>query len=148
MAEPTTLDPADQTPLKVLEGMLATHKPYKNDECIPCGAVIKMGFFFDGFGRHRDHDSPSTSRYSNICRLWEAHCERLDKRQRGMANQFCCRFYYSGLGTELNPTEDDMIESDVFGPLNAAPSRIVENKLLGFLPFASMTRATQLALAS
>ena len=35
--------------------MLATHKPYTHDECIPCGAVIKMGFFFDGFGR--DHDS-------------------------------------------------------------------------------------------
>jgi hypothetical protein len=102
MVDPTLLDPADRTPLKVLEGMLATHKPYKHDECIPCGAVIKMGFFFDGFGRHRDHDDPSTSRYSNICRLWEAHRDMLDRRQRSMPNQFWFPFYFSGLGTELN----------------------------------------------
>jgi hypothetical protein len=102
MADATLLDPADRTPLKVLEGMLATHKPYKHDECIPCGAVIKMGFFFDGFGRNRDHDDPGTSRYSNICRLWEAHRDMLDKRQRNTPNQFWYPFYYSGLGTELN----------------------------------------------
>jgi len=102
MADATLIDIADRTPLKVLEGMLATHKPYKHDECIPCGAVIKMGFFFDGFGRNRDHDDPSTSRYSNICRLWEAHRENLDPRRKDKPNQFWYRFYYSGLGTELN----------------------------------------------
>ena len=102
MAEAKLLDAADRTPLRVLEGMLATHKPYKHDECIPCGAVVKMGFFFDGFGRNRDHDNAATSRYSNICRLWEAHRDMLDRRRRAMPNQFWYRFYYSGLGTELN----------------------------------------------
>ena len=102
MAEATKLDPADRTPSKVLDGMLMAHKPYKSDDCIRCGAVIKMGFFFDGFGRHRDVDDPSTSRYSNICRLWEAHREMRDTRRQKMLNQFWYRFYYSGLGTELN----------------------------------------------
>ncbi|MEZ0606515.1 hypothetical protein ACAX43_30965 [Paraburkholderia sp. IW21] len=57
MADPTQLDAADRTPLKVLDGMLAAHKPYRHDDCIPCGAVIKMGFFVGGFGRNRDHDN-------------------------------------------------------------------------------------------
>jgi Uncharacterized alpha/beta hydrolase domain (DUF2235) len=102
MVEIAQLDPSDRTPLKVLDGMLMAHEPYKHDECIPCGAVIKMGFFFDAFGRNRDHDDPSTSRYSNICRLWEAHRENVDSRRKDMPNQFWYRFYYSGLGTELN----------------------------------------------
>jgi Uncharacterized alpha/beta hydrolase domain (DUF2235) len=82
--------------------MLDTHKPYKRDECIPCGAVIKMGFFFDGFGRNRDQDDPDSSRYSNICRLWEAHRDNDDSRRDTMPNQFWYPFYYSGLGTPLN----------------------------------------------
>lgn len=102
MAEPTQLDPADRTPHKVLDGMLAAQMPYKRDECIPCGAVIKMGFFFDGFGRNRHQDDPGTSRYSNISRLWEAHRENLDQRRKDTPNQFWYRFYYSGLGTPLN----------------------------------------------
>jgi hypothetical protein len=102
MADPTQLDAADRTPMKVLDGMLAANKPYKHDDCIPCGAVIRMGFFFDGFGRNRDHDDPSTSRYSNICRLWEAHRDNIDARRKDMPNQFWYPFYYSGLGTELN----------------------------------------------
>ena len=87
MAEPTQLDPADRTPHRVLDGMLDTHKPYKRDECIPCGAVIKMGFFFDGFGRNRDQDDPTTSRYSNICRLWEAHRDNDDRRRDTMRSE-------------------------------------------------------------
>jgi len=100
MAE--AIDPADRTPMFVLDGMLHAHKPYKRDECIPCGAVIQMGFFFDAFGRHRGLDDPMTSRYSNICRLWEAHRENLDVRRDEQPNRFWYRFYYSGLGTELN----------------------------------------------
>ena len=56
MADAKLLDATDRTPLKVLDGMLATHKPYTHDECIPCGAVTKIGFFFDGFGRSRDQE--------------------------------------------------------------------------------------------
>jgi hypothetical protein len=61
-----------------------------------------MGFFFDGFGRNRDHDDPATSRYSNICRLWEAHRDNLDLRRQTIPNELWYPFYYSGLGTELN----------------------------------------------
>ncbi|MDF3832235.1 hypothetical protein P3W85_04610 [Cupriavidus basilensis] len=73
MAKP--LDSADRTPQDVLDGMLSAHKPYKHDECIPCGAVVKMGFFFDAFGRHRKQDDSTMSRYSNISRL-PAACSR------------------------------------------------------------------------
>jgi len=109
MADTNEIDPVDRTPIKVIDGMLAEHTPYKHDECIPCGAVIKMGFFFDGFGRNRDHDDPNTSRYSNICRLWEAHRDMLDRRRQSMPNQFWYRFYYSGLGTELNKDAENNV---------------------------------------
>ena len=33
--------------------------PFKN--CLPCGIVVRMGFFFDAFGRHRDQDDPASS---------------------------------------------------------------------------------------
>ncbi|MDT6962066.1 DUF2235 domain-containing protein [Cupriavidus sp. SZY C1] len=102
MTNTTSLDSVDRTPNRVLDGMMAAHKPYKADDCIPCGAVARMGFFFDGFGRHRDIDDPATSRYSNICRLWEAHRDNLDRRREKMPNQFWYPFYYSGLGTPLN----------------------------------------------
>jgi len=60
MANSTQLDPADRTPSKVLDGMLVAHKPYKHDDCIPRGAIIKMGFFFDAFSCGRDDDGMST----------------------------------------------------------------------------------------
>jgi len=102
MTKLTNIDPADATPGEVYDGMLISHKALKRDECIPCGAIIKMGFFFDGFGRHRDQDDPKTSRYSNICRLWEAHRDNRDSRRKECPNQFWYPFYYSGLGTPLN----------------------------------------------
>ncbi|WP_052652696.1 DUF2235 domain-containing protein [Pandoraea oxalativorans] len=103
MTERTThLHPEDQTPLDVLTALGEQLGAFPKDACIPCGAVIHIGFFFDGFGRHRDQDDPSTSRYSNICRLWEAHRENADRRREKTPNQFWYRFYYSGLGTALN----------------------------------------------
>ncbi|AZG16116.1 DUF2235 domain-containing protein [Cupriavidus pauculus] len=102
MTDSWKIDPADATPHEVYDGMLVSHKALKRDECIPCGAIVKMGFFFDGFGRHRDQDDPKTSRYSNICRLWEAHRDNDDSRRKDFPNQFWYPFYYSGLGTPLN----------------------------------------------
>ncbi|WP_175797118.1 DUF2235 domain-containing protein [Burkholderia ambifaria] len=64
--------------------------------------LYTSAFFFDGFGRHRDYDDKSTSRYSNICRLWEAHSDNKDRRRRQESNHFWYPLYYSGLGTELN----------------------------------------------
>ncbi|ACR30689.1 DUF2235 domain-containing protein [Burkholderia glumae] len=102
MADTTQLDPADRTSIDVQTAIGEKRRAYPTDACIPCGAVIHIGFFFDGFGRHRDHDDPATSRYSNICRLWEAHRDNKDRRREKTPNQFWYRFYYSGLGTDLN----------------------------------------------
>ncbi|KAK42435.1 hypothetical protein BG58_03580 [Caballeronia jiangsuensis] len=102
MAEKRKLDTADQTPRDVINAIGENAKAYRSDQCIPCGAVVHLGFFFDGFARSRDHDDPETSRYSNICRLWEAHRDNNDRRRGKLPNQFWYPFYYSGLGTELN----------------------------------------------
>jgi hypothetical protein len=102
VVDKTILGPEDRTPPEVRAAIGENQKAYPHDECIPCGSVIHVGFFFDGFGRHRDYDDKNTSRYSNICRLWEAHRENKDRRRRQEPNQFWYRLYYSGLGTELN----------------------------------------------
>lgn len=102
MTDKAVVTPADRTPTAVRAAIGENQKAYPRDECIPCGAVIHVGFFFDGFGRHRDYDGKNTSRYSNICRLWEAHRDNEDPRREQQSNQFWYPFYYSGLGTELN----------------------------------------------
>ncbi|HDR9511319.1 TPA: DUF2235 domain-containing protein, partial [Burkholderia cepacia] len=115
MADKTILDPADRTPLEVRAAIGENQKAYPQDDCIPCGAVIHVGFFFDGFGRHRDYDDKNTSRYSNICRLWEAHSDNKDRRRRKESNHFWYPLYYSGLGTELNKeAREGQIVSAVF----------------------------------
>ncbi|KVT50429.1 hypothetical protein WK53_10315 [Burkholderia ubonensis] len=112
MANNNHLDSADQTPIEVCAAIGENKKAYPHDACIPCGAVVHMGFFFDGFGRHRDYDDKNSSRYSNICRLWEAHRNITDRRRRSVPNQFWYRFYFSGLGTELNEdVRDGLAES-------------------------------------
>jgi hypothetical protein len=101
MAEQIKLDPDDATPMSVYMQLVSQDASmYPKGDCIPCGATIRMGFFFDAFGRNRDIDDPASSQYSNISRLWEAHCEMKDTSRP--ANQFWLRFYYSGLGTPLN----------------------------------------------
>ena len=95
MTSRNRLDSADRTPLNVRAAIGENQKAYPSDACISCGAVVHMGFFFDGFGRHRDYDDPATSRYSNICRLWEAHRENRDSRQQDFPNQFWYRSYFS-----------------------------------------------------
>jgi hypothetical protein len=102
MTDKTVVSPADRTPVEVRAAIGENRKSYPHDECIPCGAVIHVGFFFDGFGRHRDYDEKNTSRYSNICRLWEAHRHNEDPRREQESNQFWYPLYYSGLGTSLN----------------------------------------------
>lgn len=68
-------------------------------ECATCGLIIKIGFFFDAFGRHRDLDSPA-DRQSNVAKLWLAH---KDNSTRGRPLQHIyLKYYYSGLGTPLN----------------------------------------------
>ncbi|WP_439889627.1 hypothetical protein ACS7SF_09885 [Ralstonia sp. 25C] len=130
MADSTQLDPADQTPLAVRVAMGENHKAYPSDACIPCGAVVHMGFFFDGFGRNRDQDDKQTSLYSNICRLWEAHRENRDARKKDFPNQFWYRFYYSGLGTELNEEAREGQVVSALGKLGKEAAKSAEKKSL------------------
>ncbi|MGU7843128.1 hypothetical protein ACV22V_27080 [Burkholderia sp. AW33-5] len=105
MAEKIKLDPDDTTPLSVYMQVARQNETmYPKSDCMPCGATIRMGFFFDGFGRNRDADDSASSQYSNISRLWEAHREMKDVRRP--VNQFWYRYYYSGLGTPLNDDSD------------------------------------------
>ncbi len=48
MAETTQLDPADRTPVGVRAAIGENQKAFPNDDCIPCGAVVHMGFLFPG----------------------------------------------------------------------------------------------------
>lgn len=63
------LPPEDRTPASVLKKMAENEAAYPKDDCLECGAVIRIGFFFDGFGRSRDVDRNHPTFYSNICRL-------------------------------------------------------------------------------
>jgi len=107
MANP--LPPVDRTPASVLKKMADSEAAYPKQDCNECGAVIRIGFFFDGFGRSRDVDSKHPTFYSNVSRLWEAHYSHDDEDRP--VNQYWFRFYYSGLGTELNEDakNDDLI---------------------------------------
>ena len=123
MAERIKLDPDDATPMSAYMQLVCQDaNMYPKGDCLPCGATIRMGFFFDAFGRSRDVDDKASSQYSNICRLWEAHRDN-DDRHRPV-NQFWYRFYYSGLGTPLN----DDAESRVLVNVRAAAVKMAAKK--------------------
>ena len=59
------LDPDDATPQSVrmaVDKMVAAN--YPKGDCLPCGATIRIGVFFDAFGRSRDEDDPDSGLYS------------------------------------------------------------------------------------
>lgn len=95
-----TNDIVDRTPASVLKAMAQNDAAYPKDDCVPCGAVIRMGFFFDGFGRNRDVDRAHPTFFSNISRLWDAHFTESDAGRP--VHQHWFRFYYSGIGSPLN----------------------------------------------
>lgn len=111
MANPDAgeLSPIDRTPASVLKKIAESEAAYPKDDCQECGAIVRIGFFFDGFGRSRDADGKHPTFYSNISRLWEAHYAHDDEDRP--VKQYWFRFYYSGLGTELNEDakNDDLI---------------------------------------
>jgi regulator of protease activity HflC (stomatin/prohibitin superfamily) len=117
-ANASALSPADKTPPNVVLGMASHIAATKNAEKLACQCDIHIGFFFDGFGRSRDLDDPASSRYSNICRLWEAHRDNKDDRRKDTPNEFWYSFYYSGLGTPLN--DDAASNAIVSGALKVA----------------------------
>src|SRR4051812_49375945 len=96
----TVIQKCDRTPFAVKDAMASRSIDYPLTTCMSCKSVIRMGFFFDAFGRHRDRDDAQSSMYSSISRLWEAHRHIDDDRMSKTEHWY--RFYYSGLGTPLN----------------------------------------------
>jgi hypothetical protein len=69
----------------------------RSSHIAPCEHTLRIGFFFDGFGRHRIKDM-QTGRVSNIGKLFLAHPER-----QADGAQFSYRaFYASGLGEDFS----------------------------------------------
>lgn len=90
----------DRTPASVLKAIAQNEAAYPKDSCTECGLTLRMGFFFDGFGRNKDLDENDPSFFSNVSRLWMAHFAEEDSERP--KKQHWLRFYYSGLGVELN----------------------------------------------
>jgi hypothetical protein len=119
------LPPEDSTPASVLKKMAENEAAYPKDDCLECGAVIRIGFFFDGFGRSRDVDRNDPTFYSNICRLWEAHYIQTDLGRP--EKQFWFRFYYSGLGTELNEDAKEKQDALIYAATVAGSKALSES---------------------
>ncbi|MFY0478133.1 hypothetical protein [Achromobacter marplatensis] len=45
------LSPIDRTPASVLKKIAECEAAYPKDDRQECAAVVRIGFFFDGFGR-------------------------------------------------------------------------------------------------
>ncbi|KNY12687.1 hypothetical protein AKG08_04475 [Achromobacter piechaudii] len=90
----------DRTPASVLKAMAENEAAYPKDSCTECGITLRMGFFFDGFGRNKDIDEKNPTFLSNVSRLWKAHFREDDPDMPGKQRWFA--LYYSGIGVELN----------------------------------------------
>ncbi|CAB3707999.1 phospholipase effector Tle1 domain-containing protein [Achromobacter piechaudii] len=90
----------DRTPASVLKAMAENEAAYPKDSCTECGITLRMGFFFDGFGRNKDLDEKNPTFLSNVSRLWMAHFREDDPDMPGKQRWFA--LYYSGIGVELN----------------------------------------------
>lgn len=106
----TELPEQDRTPASVLKAMAQNEAAYPKDSCTECGLTLRMGFFFDGFGRNKDLDKANPTFVSNVSRLWMAHYAQDDPSQPKKQRWFA--FYYSGLGVDLNESaKADVIAS-------------------------------------
>jgi len=90
----------DRTPASVLKAMAENEAAYPKDTCTECGITLRIGFFFDGFGRNKDLDENDPTFLSNVSRLWMAHFADDDRNMPSKQRWFA--LYYSGLGVELN----------------------------------------------
>lgn len=50
---------------------------HRNSHIAPCEHTLRVGFFFDGFGRHRIKDMQA-GRVSNIGKLYMAHTDYVE----------------------------------------------------------------------
>jgi hypothetical protein len=69
----------------------------RNPHITPCEHTLRVGFFFDGFGRHRIKDM-QTGRVSNIGKLYMAHTDYVED---GALFSYR-KFYASGLGEDFS----------------------------------------------
>lgn len=90
----------DRTPASVLKAMAENEAAYPKDACTECGITLRIGFFFDGFGRNKDLDANNPTFLSNVSRLWMAHF-REDATDMPIKQRWYA-LYYSGIGVELN----------------------------------------------
>jgi hypothetical protein len=90
----------DRTPASVLKAMAENEAAYPKATCVECGITLRMGFFFDGFGRNKDLDMANPTFLSNVSRLWAAHFTQDDNSQPKKQRWFA--LYYSGIGVDLN----------------------------------------------
>lgn len=94
--------------------MVARCRPsLANPHVANCARTLKVGFFFDGFGRHLLKDM-QTGRLSNIGKLFLVHT--FDQPNQGQDPLFSYRkFYASGLGedfsADLNLTSNSALSS-------------------------------------
>ena len=106
----TQLPEQDRTPASVLKAMAQNEAAYPKDSCVECGITLRIGFFFDGFGRNKDLDEANPTFLSNVSRLWAAHFTQADRNQPKKQRWFA--LYYSGLGVELNESaKGDIVAS-------------------------------------
>ncbi|MGO4396741.1 hypothetical protein [Achromobacter sp. PAB15] len=90
----------DRTPAAVLKAMAQNEAADPKDTRLECGLTLRIGFFFDGFGRNKNLDQANPTILSNVSRLWMAHYSECDADRP--SKQYWLRLYYSGLGVELN----------------------------------------------
>lgn len=69
----------------------------RSSHIAPCEHTLRIGFFFDGFGRHRIKDM-QTGRVSNIGKLYMAHTDYVED---GALFSYR-KFYASGLGEDFS----------------------------------------------
>ncbi|PTX09322.1 hypothetical protein DBL07_03460 [Achromobacter mucicolens] len=97
----------DRTPASVLKAMAENEAAYPKDSCTECGITLRLGFFFDGFGRNKDLDKENPTFLSNVSRLWMAHYNAGNKPVTNKQRWY--GFYYSGLGVDLNESAKEHI---------------------------------------
>ncbi len=111
----------DRTPASVLKAMAENEAAYPKDSCTECGITLRIGFFFDGFGRNKNLDQANPTFLSNVSRLWMAHYSEFDADRP--VKQVWLRLYYSGLGVELN----EEAKTDAFvAALSTAGGKMVD----------------------
>ena len=93
-----------------------------------CGATLHIGFFFDGFARHRENDM-ADNKCSNIARLFVAHKEAESDDNFNIYR----RIYLSGLGADYDATFGATAQGSVDtaqGKISDIPAEVTGDQVL------------------